>query len=94
MVEASNVEAEFMKDIGVPQYTWGDGSCWLWAVAGAVQKLEGKEVPTEKDIQLEKEWRAAIQNVVKTHGIPITDEDLRGLGDGVQYTHGRLTRGG
>eukprot|EP00965_Chrysotila_dentata_P081277 2684035-Pleurochrysis_carterae.AAC.1 len=31
MVEASNVEEELMKDIGVPQYTWGDGSCWLWA---------------------------------------------------------------
>eukprot|EP00965_Chrysotila_dentata_P182704 6032699-Pleurochrysis_carterae.AAC.1 len=83
-----------MKDIGVPQYTWGDGSCWLWAVAGALRKLEGEEVPTEKDIQLEKEWRAAIKHVVKTQGIPITDEDLRGLGEGVQYTHGRLTRGG
>eukprot|EP00965_Chrysotila_dentata_P102981 3399228-Pleurochrysis_carterae.AAC.1 len=91
MVEASDVEDELMRDIGVPQYTWGDGSCWLWAVAGALQKLEGKKVPTEKDIRLEKEWRAAIQDVITTHGIPITDEDLQGLGEGVQYTHGRLT---
>eukprot|EP00965_Chrysotila_dentata_P180329 5953704-Pleurochrysis_carterae.AAC.1 len=29
-------EDELMKDIGEPQYTWGDGSCWLWAVAGAM----------------------------------------------------------
>eukprot|EP00965_Chrysotila_dentata_P085403 2817328-Pleurochrysis_carterae.AAC.1 len=27
MVEASNVEEELMRDIGVPQHTWGDGSC-------------------------------------------------------------------
>eukprot|EP00965_Chrysotila_dentata_P169136 5584891-Pleurochrysis_carterae.AAC.1 len=94
MVETSNVEEELMRDIGVPQYTWGDGSCWLWAVAGALQKLERKGIPTEKDRQLEREWRAAIQDVVKTHGIPITDEDLQGMGEGVQYTHGRLTRGG
>eukprot|EP00965_Chrysotila_dentata_P138696 4587858-Pleurochrysis_carterae.AAC.1 len=94
MVEASNVEEELMRDIGVPQYTWGDGSCWLWAVAGALQKLEGKEVPTANDIRLEKEWRAAIQDVITTHGIPITDEDLRGLKKGVQYMYGKLTRGG
>eukprot|EP00965_Chrysotila_dentata_P201055 6180354-Pleurochrysis_carterae.AAC.1 len=93
-VEASNVEEEIMRDIGVPQYTWGDGSCWLWAVAGALHKLEGKEAPTENDIQLEKEWRAEIQDTVKAHGIPITDDEFRGLGEGVQYTHGKLTRGG
>eukprot|EP00965_Chrysotila_dentata_P144921 4785791-Pleurochrysis_carterae.AAC.1 len=81
-VEASEVEEELMRDIGVPQYTWGDGSCWLWAVAGALQKLEGKEIPTENDIQLEKEWRTAIQDTVKTHGIPVTDEEFRGLGEG------------
>eukprot|EP00965_Chrysotila_dentata_P025770 855846-Pleurochrysis_carterae.AAC.1 len=93
-VKASYVEEELMRDIGVPEHTWGDGSCWLWAVAGALQKLEGKEVPTEKDVQLEKEWRTALQDIIKTHDIPYTDEDLRGLGEGVQYTHGRLTRGG
>eukprot|EP00965_Chrysotila_dentata_P171287 5652822-Pleurochrysis_carterae.AAC.1 len=94
IVEVSDVERELMRDIGVPQHTWGDGSCWLWAVAGALQKLEGKEAPTETDIRLEKEWRAAIRDIITTHGIPITDEDLRGLGEGVQYTHGKLTRGG
>eukprot|EP00965_Chrysotila_dentata_P148688 4909908-Pleurochrysis_carterae.AAC.1 len=93
-VEFSNVEEELMKDIGVPKYTWGDGSCWLWAVAGALQKLEGKEAPTENDIQLEKEWRAAIKDTIITHGIPITDDELRGLREGVQYTHGKLKRGG
>eukprot|EP00965_Chrysotila_dentata_P185025 6108231-Pleurochrysis_carterae.AAC.1 len=25
-VEASEAEEELMRDIGVPQYTWGDGS--------------------------------------------------------------------
>eukprot|EP00965_Chrysotila_dentata_P030698 1022222-Pleurochrysis_carterae.AAC.1 len=42
-VNASSIEEEIMKDIGVPQQTWGDGSCWLWAVAGALHKLEGRE---------------------------------------------------
>eukprot|EP00965_Chrysotila_dentata_P122811 4059087-Pleurochrysis_carterae.AAC.1 len=60
-VNASSTEEVLMMDIGVPQYTWGDGSCWLWAVAGALHKLEGREGPTEKDIQLEKECRAEIQ---------------------------------
>eukprot|EP00965_Chrysotila_dentata_P060774 2014092-Pleurochrysis_carterae.AAC.1 len=64
------------------------------AMAGALQKLEGNEAPTENDIQLEKKWRAAIQETVKAHGIPVTDDEFRGLGEGVQYTHGRLTRGG
>eukprot|EP00965_Chrysotila_dentata_P122072 4035472-Pleurochrysis_carterae.AAC.1 len=71
-----------MRDMGVPQHTWGDGSCWLWAVAGALQKLEGEEGPTENDIKLEKEWRAAIQDTVKAHGIPMTDDDFRGQGEG------------
>eukprot|EP00965_Chrysotila_dentata_P046213 1536195-Pleurochrysis_carterae.AAC.1 len=62
-VYASNIEEEILKDIGTPQQTWGDGSCWLWAVAGALNKLEGREVPTERDIQLEREWRAAIQDI-------------------------------
>eukprot|EP00965_Chrysotila_dentata_P104887 3464500-Pleurochrysis_carterae.AAC.1 len=93
-VDASDVEAELIRDIGTPQYTWGDGSCWLWAVAGALHKLEGKERPTENDIRLEKEWRAAIQDIVKTHGIPMTEDEFRDLGEGVQYTNGRLTRGG
>eukprot|EP00965_Chrysotila_dentata_P000241 7365-Pleurochrysis_carterae.AAC.1 len=93
-VHASNVEEELMRGIGVPQNTWGDGSCWLWAVAGALHKLEGDESPTDNDMRLEKEWRAAIQDTVKAHGLPMTDDDFRGLGEGVQYTHGRLTRGG
>eukprot|EP00965_Chrysotila_dentata_P031415 1047277-Pleurochrysis_carterae.AAC.1 len=93
-VDPSDVEAELIRDIGAPQYTWGDGSCWLWAVAGALHKLEGKESPTENDILLEKEWRAAIQDTVKTHGIPMTDNEFRGLGEGVQYTNGELMRGG
>eukprot|EP00965_Chrysotila_dentata_P260100 6213783-Pleurochrysis_carterae.AAC.3 len=54
-VSASSIEEEIMKDIGVPQQTWGDGSCWLWAVAGALHKLEGNEGPTENDINLKKE---------------------------------------
>eukprot|EP00965_Chrysotila_dentata_P090606 2990784-Pleurochrysis_carterae.AAC.1 len=93
-VHASNVEEELICNIGAPQYTWGDGSCWLWAVAGALHKLEGNENPTENDIRLEREWRAAIQEIVKTHGMPMTDDEFRGLGEGVQYTRGRLTRGG
>eukprot|EP00965_Chrysotila_dentata_P060193 1995831-Pleurochrysis_carterae.AAC.1 len=93
-VHVSKVEEELMKDIGVPQHTWGDGSCWLWAVAGALQQLEGKECPTENDIQLEREWRAAIQDVVKTRGIPITEAELQGLGEGVRYEQGRLMKGG
>eukprot|EP00965_Chrysotila_dentata_P205959 6183266-Pleurochrysis_carterae.AAC.1 len=49
-VTTSSCEDELMKDIGVPQCTWGDGSCWLWAVAGAMGKLEGTTCPTEKDV--------------------------------------------
>eukprot|EP00965_Chrysotila_dentata_P194813 6176598-Pleurochrysis_carterae.AAC.4 len=93
-VEASYIEEELVRDISVPQHTWGDGSCWLWAVAGALRILEGKEGPTENDIKLEKKWRIAIQDTVKAHGIPMTDDEVRGLGEGVHYTHGRLVRGG
>eukprot|EP00965_Chrysotila_dentata_P066225 2191715-Pleurochrysis_carterae.AAC.1 len=93
-LNASSIEEEHMRDIGAPQYTWWDGSCWLWAVAGALHKLEGKEGPTEKDIQLEKDWRAEIQDTVRAHGIPMAEDELRGLSEGVQYTQGRLTRGG
>eukprot|EP00965_Chrysotila_dentata_P104543 3452470-Pleurochrysis_carterae.AAC.1 len=81
--DASIIEEEILKDIGVPQQTWGDGSCWLWAVAGALNKLEGREVPTESDLQLEKEWRAAIQEIVRTHGIPMSEEEFKGLSEGV-----------
>eukprot|EP00965_Chrysotila_dentata_P015064 498682-Pleurochrysis_carterae.AAC.2 len=49
-VNASDIEKEISNDVGVPQLTWGDGSCWLWAVAGALNKLEGREFPTENDI--------------------------------------------
>eukprot|EP00965_Chrysotila_dentata_P223496 6193612-Pleurochrysis_carterae.AAC.1 len=42
-VNASRIKEEILKDAGVPQQTWGDGSCWLWAVAGALHKLEGRE---------------------------------------------------
>eukprot|EP00965_Chrysotila_dentata_P110452 3649413-Pleurochrysis_carterae.AAC.1 len=93
-VNASDIEEEILKDIGVPQQTWGDGSCWLWAVAGAMNKLEGSESPTENDIQLEKEWRTAIQNIVWTRGIPMSEEDFQGLREGVQYAQGRLMKGG
>eukprot|EP00965_Chrysotila_dentata_P063732 2111841-Pleurochrysis_carterae.AAC.1 len=94
-VNASNIEEEILNDdVGVPQQTWGDGSCWLWAVAGALNKLEGSEFPTENDLQLEKEWRKAIQDIVRIHGIPMSEEDLQGLREGVQYTQGRLTKGG
>eukprot|EP00965_Chrysotila_dentata_P133190 4404570-Pleurochrysis_carterae.AAC.1 len=82
MVNASDIEKEILNDVGVPQQTWGDGSCWIWAVAGALNKIEGREYPTEKDLQLEKEWRNAIQDIVHTHGIPMSEEDLQGLREG------------
>eukprot|EP00965_Chrysotila_dentata_P183111 6046793-Pleurochrysis_carterae.AAC.1 len=66
-VNASDIEEELMRDIGVPQHTWGDGK---------------------------KEWRAAIQDTVKTHGIPMTEDEFQGLGEGVQNTRGRLLKGG
>eukprot|EP00965_Chrysotila_dentata_P081589 2694059-Pleurochrysis_carterae.AAC.1 len=64
------------------------------AIAGALNKLEGREVPTENDLQLEKEWRAAIQEIVRTHGIPMSEEEFQGLSEGVQYTQGKLAKGG
>eukprot|EP00965_Chrysotila_dentata_P199330 6179311-Pleurochrysis_carterae.AAC.4 len=54
-VLASSTEENSIRKIGVPQHTWGDGSCWLWAVAGARGKLEGREGPTENDLILERE---------------------------------------
>eukprot|EP00965_Chrysotila_dentata_P128107 4236072-Pleurochrysis_carterae.AAC.2 len=78
-VDASSVEEELINNIGSPQHTWRDGSCWLWAVAGALHKLKGRESPTENDIRLEKEWRAAIQDTGKEYDT---------------NTHERLTRGG
>eukprot|EP00965_Chrysotila_dentata_P043317 1439726-Pleurochrysis_carterae.AAC.1 len=93
-VYASNIEEELMKDIGVPQHTWGDGSYWLGAVAGTRGQLEGKEGPTENDIQVERAWRAAIQVAVKEHGITMLEEEYKGLSEGVQYSEGRLVKGG
>eukprot|EP00965_Chrysotila_dentata_P196427 6177565-Pleurochrysis_carterae.AAC.1 len=83
-----------MKDIGVPQHTWGDGSCWLWAVAGAMGKLEGTSRPTEKDLQLERTWRRDIRDTVLEHGLPMTEAEINGLEEGVQYEQGRLLKGG
>eukprot|EP00965_Chrysotila_dentata_P183029 6044062-Pleurochrysis_carterae.AAC.1 len=83
-----------MKHIGVPHHTWGDGSCWLWAVAGAKGMLEGTVGPTEKDIQMERTWRRVIRDTVLEHELPMTTEELNGLLDGVQYEQGRLTKGG
>eukprot|EP00965_Chrysotila_dentata_P259283 6213507-Pleurochrysis_carterae.AAC.2 len=93
-VMPNECENELMKDIGAPHYTWGDGSCWLWAVAGAMGKLEGTAGPTEKDIQLERTWRRIIRDTVLEHGLPMTEEEIDGLVDGVQYEQGRLTKGG
>eukprot|EP00965_Chrysotila_dentata_P056893 1887752-Pleurochrysis_carterae.AAC.1 len=93
-VHASNIEEGVMQVIGVPQRTWGDGSCWLWAVAGALGILEGKEGPTDKDIRLEREWRGMIRDTVRERGMPMTEEDINGLSMGVQYEQGRLIRGG
>eukprot|EP00965_Chrysotila_dentata_P148896 4917361-Pleurochrysis_carterae.AAC.1 len=93
-VYASSIEEGVLKSIGVPQNTWGDGSCWLWAVAGALGMLEGMEGPTDKDIRLEREWRGAIRDTVRERGIPMTEDDINGLNDGVQYEQGRLIRGG
>eukprot|EP00965_Chrysotila_dentata_P190288 6173778-Pleurochrysis_carterae.AAC.1 len=94
-VNSSTIEEELMTKIGVPQQTWGDRSCWLWAVAGTLGKLEGREGPTENDLTLERAWRVlAIQHAVREHGIPMTEEEIEGLSEGVQYTGGRLTKGG
>eukprot|EP00965_Chrysotila_dentata_P044945 1493253-Pleurochrysis_carterae.AAC.1 len=82
-----------MRTIGVPEYTWGDGSCWLWAVAGALGMLEGKEGPTENDIKLEREWRGATRDTVREDSIPMTEDEIKGLSDRVQYSQGRLTKG-
>eukprot|EP00965_Chrysotila_dentata_P254147 6211777-Pleurochrysis_carterae.AAC.10 len=68
--------------------------CWLWAVAGALGILEGKEGPTDKDIRLEREWRGVIRDTVRERGIPMTEDDINGLNEGVQYEQGRLIRGG
>eukprot|EP00965_Chrysotila_dentata_P076137 2515284-Pleurochrysis_carterae.AAC.1 len=87
-VYASSIEEGVLKGIGVPQNTWGDGSCWLWAVAGALGMLEGKEGPTDKDIRLEREWRGAIRDTVRERGIPMTEDDINGLNEGVQYEQG------
>eukprot|EP00965_Chrysotila_dentata_P118142 3904803-Pleurochrysis_carterae.AAC.1 len=81
-VYASSTEEGVMRIIGVPQHTWGDGSCWLWAVAGALGMLEGKEGPTDKDIKLEREWREAIRDTVRERGIPMTTDELNGLSEG------------
>eukprot|EP00965_Chrysotila_dentata_P237656 6202042-Pleurochrysis_carterae.AAC.3 len=56
--------------------------------------LEGKEGPTDKDIALEKEWREAIRETVREHGIPMTTDEINGLSKGVQCEWGRLIRGG
>eukprot|EP00965_Chrysotila_dentata_P130198 4304935-Pleurochrysis_carterae.AAC.1 len=78
-VQASITEEEIRRDIGAPQHTWGDGSCWLWAVAGALDKMEGKEGPTENDIKLERLWRREIQQAVREHGIPMIEEEINRL---------------
>eukprot|EP00965_Chrysotila_dentata_P196509 6177619-Pleurochrysis_carterae.AAC.1 len=75
-VYASSIEEGVMKVIGVPQRTWGDGSCWLWAVAGALGILESKEWPTNQDIRVEREWRGAIRDTVRERGIPMTEDDI------------------
>eukprot|EP00965_Chrysotila_dentata_P120284 3977395-Pleurochrysis_carterae.AAC.1 len=83
-----------MRNIGAPQHTWGDGSCWLWAEAGAMGKLEGKNVPTEKDIALERTWRRKIQDTVRETGLLMTEDEINKLSAGVQYVRGTLTKGG
>eukprot|EP00965_Chrysotila_dentata_P225768 6194971-Pleurochrysis_carterae.AAC.4 len=81
-VKPSSREEEILPEIGIPQYTWGDGSCWLWAVAGAMGKLEGRNGPTENDIQLERTWRKEILDTVSANGLPMTEDE------------GKLIRGG
>eukprot|EP00965_Chrysotila_dentata_P236770 6201522-Pleurochrysis_carterae.AAC.1 len=90
----NSCDDELMKDIGVPQYTWGDGSCWLWAVAGAMGKLEGTTGQTENGTQLERTWRRDIRATVLEHELPMTTEEIDKLEEGVQYEQGRLTKGG
>eukprot|EP00965_Chrysotila_dentata_P262531 6214596-Pleurochrysis_carterae.AAC.2 len=93
-VTTNSCEDEIMKDFGVPQYTWGDGSCWLWTVPGAMGKLEGTTGPTENDVQLERTWRRDIRATVLEHQLPMTKEEIDKLEEGVQYEQGRLTKGG
>eukprot|EP00965_Chrysotila_dentata_P237085 6201679-Pleurochrysis_carterae.AAC.2 len=35
-----------------------------------------------------------MQDTVKADGIPMTEDEFQGLGEGVQYSQGKLTKGG
>eukprot|EP00965_Chrysotila_dentata_P147961 4884016-Pleurochrysis_carterae.AAC.8 len=87
-VTPGKVGEGLMRDIGTPQYTWGDGSCWLWVVAGAMGKLEERNGPTENDIKLERAWRKETGDTVREQGLPMTKEEMNILSEGVQYVQG------
>eukprot|EP00965_Chrysotila_dentata_P157835 5214327-Pleurochrysis_carterae.AAC.1 len=39
-------------------------------------------------------WRRDIRATVLEHGLPMKEEEISKLGEGVQYEQGRLTKGG
>eukprot|EP00965_Chrysotila_dentata_P073097 2415738-Pleurochrysis_carterae.AAC.1 len=57
-------------------------------------QLEGKNGPTENDINLERARRKEIRDTVRKQGLPMTKDEINKESEGVQYTPGKLTKGG